>query len=78
MSFVCSSGSQTFDSVTICGSRTVTTYQLVPGKLNLPKNIRSKVWKTKINTKATGTKWMREIITAIFKNQQGTQKFKSL
>jgi len=34
-----------FWSRTICGSRTVSTYHLVPGKVNVPNIIRSKVWK---------------------------------
>ena len=36
-----------FWSHTICGSRTVTTYHLVPGKFNVRKIILSKVWKTR-------------------------------
>jgi len=37
-------------SSTICGWRTVTTYHLVPGKLNLPIYItRSNVWKTRFD-----------------------------
>jgi len=36
-------------SRTIFGSRTVTTYHLVPGQLNLPNMIRSKVWKIYTN-----------------------------
>jgi len=42
-----------FLSRTICGTRTVTMYHLAPGKLHLPNIIRSKVWKTGIDTNAT-------------------------
>jgi len=34
-----------FWSRTTCGSHTVSTYHLVPGKVNVPNIIRSKVWK---------------------------------
>jgi len=40
-------------SRTICGSRTVSTYHLVTGKLNLTNIIRSKVLKTRIDTIST-------------------------
>ena len=60
-----------FWSRTICGSRTVITYHLVPGKVNVPNIIRSKVWKTRIDTNATWTKWLWEILMAIFRKQQG-------
>jgi len=39
-----------FSSRTICGNHTVTTYYLALGKLNLPNIMRSKVWKTRIDT----------------------------
>jgi len=54
--------SNVFWSRTICGSRTVTTYHLVPGKVNVPNIIRSKVGKTRIDTNATWTKWPWEIL----------------
>jgi len=40
-----------------------------------------KDWKTRIDANATSTKWLREIIIAIFRNQQGkqtTQKSRNL
>jgi len=43
--------------------------------------MRSKVWKTRIDANATLRKWLWEIITAIFRNQQGksaTEKFRNL
>jgi len=45
-----------FWSRTICGSRTVSTYHLVAGRVNVPNIIRSKVWKTRIDTISTWTK----------------------
>jgi len=57
-----------FWSRTICGSRTITTYHLVPGKVNVPNIIRSKVWKTRNDTNATWRKWLWESIMAIFRN----------
>jgi len=54
-----------------CGSRTVNTYHLVPGKVNVPNIIQSKVWKTRIDTNVTWRKWRWESIMAIFRNQQG-------
>jgi len=48
------SGSQTFsDRVPFLCPRNVITYHLVPGKVNVPNTIRSKVWKTRIDTNAT-------------------------
>ena len=63
--------SNCFWSRAICVSLTVITYHLVPGKVNVPNIIRSKVWKTRIDTNATWTKWLREILMAIFRKQQG-------
>ena len=60
-----------FWSRIICGSRTVITNHLVPGKVNVPNIIRSKVWKTRIDTNATWKKWLWEILIAIFRKQQG-------
>ena len=60
-----------FWSRTICVSHTVITYHLVPGKVNVPNIMRSKVWKTRIDTNATWTKWLWEILMAIFRKQQG-------
>jgi len=42
-----------FWSRTIRRSRTVITYHLVPGKLNLSNIIRSKVWRTRIDMAVT-------------------------
>ena len=60
-----------FWSRIICVSRTVITYHLVPGKVNVPNIIRSKVWKTRIDANATWTKWLWQILMAIFRKQQG-------
>ena len=60
-----------FWSRTICVSRTVITYHIVPGKVNVPNIIRSKVWKSRIDTYATWTEWLWEILMAIFRKQQG-------
>jgi len=49
-------------------------YHLVPGKLNLPNIIRSKVWKTRIDINATWTKWLWEIIMAIFKTNKESRQ----
>jgi len=54
--------SNIFWSRTICVSLTVITYHLVPGKVNVPNIVRSKVWKTRIDTNATWTKWLWEIL----------------
>ena len=59
-----------FWSRTICVSRTVITYHLVPGKVNVPNIIRSKVWKTRIDTNPTWAKWLWEILMAIIRKQQ--------
>jgi len=53
--------SNLFWSRTICGSRTVITYHLVPRKVNVPNIIRSKVWKPEL------TQMQRE--------QSGCEKF---
>jgi len=37
-------------------------YHLAPEKVNVPNIIRSKVWKTRIDTNATWTKWLWEIL----------------
>jgi len=42
-----------FSSRAICGTHTVTTHHLAPGKLNLPNTIRLNVWKTGIDTNVT-------------------------
>jgi len=42
-----------FSSPTICGTHSVTTYHLTPGKLNQPNIIRFKFWKTGIDTDVT-------------------------
>jgi len=49
-------------SRTICGSRTVNMYHLVPGKVNVPNITRSKLWKTRIDTNATCRQWLWESI----------------
>jgi len=61
-----------FSSRTICGTHTITTYHLSPGKLNLPNIIRSNVWKTRIDTNATWTKWLWKIVVTILKNNKGS------
>ena len=70
-----------FWSRAICVSRTVITYHVVPGKVNVPNIIRSKVWKTRIDKNVTRTKRPWEILMDIFRKQQGkqaAQKFRSL
>ena len=61
-----------FWSRTICGSRTVNTHHLVPGKLNMPNIIRSKVWKTRIDKISTWKKCVWEFV-AIFKVSKYTK-----
>ena len=60
-----------FWSRTICVSRTVIMYHLAPEKVNVPNIIRSNVWKTRIDTNATWTKCLWEILMAVFRKQQG-------
>ena len=52
------------------GPRTVTTYNLVSRKLVWSNFIRSKVWKTRIDTNAIRTKCLWETIMVIFNNNQ--------
>ena len=51
------------------------TYHLIPRKVNVPNLIRSKIWKTRIDTNATWRKWLWESIMAIFRNQQGKIRY---
>jgi len=61
-------------SRTICGSRTASTYHLVPGKLYLPNIIRWKVWKTRIDTIWTWMQQLWEIIMPIFTSTMEVHK----
>jgi len=63
-----SSGSQTF-SVRV-PFVILSPHHTYSRKTHLPNIIRSKFWENRIGTNSTRTKWMWEIIMAIFKNQE--------